>query len=233
MDEENFRRLFADPDYRPDMLKIYPTVVVERTALYRQWQRGDYRPLGLEEVVDLLAAVKAAIPPWVRIQRIQREINVPDIRAGPRSGNIRQLVRARMESSGTRCRCIRCREVGAATEENLVGLRTMEYEASGGKEVFLALEDEAETIYGYARLRLGSRAFLRELKVFGQVVAIGDAPGSRWQHRGFGSRLLRECEAIARSDGRPELLVTSGVGAREYYRRFGYERRGVYMGRSL
>jgi len=102
MDEENFRRVFEDPAYRPDMLKIYPTVVVERTALHRQWLLGKYAPPGNEETADLLAAVKAKVPPWVRIQRIQREINAPDIRAGPQKGNLREIVRERMRAAGTR-----------------------------------------------------------------------------------------------------------------------------------
>jgi len=234
MDVENFRRLFEDPDYRPDMMKIYPTVVVERTALHRQWLLGEYRPLETEEVVDLLAEVKAFVPPYVRIQRIQREINAQDIRGGTTKGNVRELVAKRMNEQGTSCKCLRCREVGLRRDDAEPVLHRQEYEASDGKEVFLSYDDEAETVYAFARLRLGGRAFLRELKVYGQIVPIGGEPQGRWQHRGLGGLLLQECEHIAAEehDG-GELAVTSGVGVRGYYRRFGYERSGPYMAKRL
>ena len=46
--------------------------------------------------------------------------------------------------------------------------------------------------------------------------------------------MLAECERIAAEEhGRQELLVTSGVGVREYYRRFGYMQSGPYMAKAL
>ena len=75
---------------------------------------------------------------------------------------------------------------------------------------------------------------MRELKVFGQVVPISAEPGDRWQHRGYGAKLLMECERIASEEhDRHSLLVTSGVGVREYYRRFGYARAGPYMSKTI
>ena len=235
MDVENFRRVFGDPDFRPDMLKIYPTVVVAGTALYNQWRLGKYSPLDTEAVVDLLAEVKALVPPWVRIQRIQREINVPDVQAGPRSGNMRELAQRRMVERGTRCRCLRCREVGSRTGSPDLAVKRTDYTASGGHEVFLSFEDEVDTVYAYARLRVcASGAFLRELKVYGQVVPIGEGAGRRWQHRGLGGQLLAECMGIACNEFSWDTLqVTSGVGVRLYYRRFGGERLGQYMAVKL
>lgn len=237
-DLESFRLVFEDPDYRPDLLKIYPTLVLAGTGLHRLWQRGEYDPLDTEEVVDLLARIKAVVPPWVRIQRIQREIEVPSVRAGPRKGHLRELALARLRADGGRCRCIRCREVGLLREP----ARSFEprmfetrYEAAGGTEVFLSLEDDGRTrLAAYARLRLGpTGAFLREVKVLGPVVPIHEGPGPRWQHRGLGRSLVRRCESIAAESGERAVRVTSGVGTREYYRRLGYVRDGPYMARSL
>ena len=223
-DLESFRAIFDDAAFRPDMLKIYPTLVLPGTGLHALWRRGDYEPMTTEEVVDLVAAMKAIVPSWVRIQRIQREIGVPEVAAGLAAGNVRELARARLAAQGKRCACIRCREVGLRPRTyaaDAVELRRQDYEASGGHEVFLSLDLSDESLVGYARLRrCGSHAYLRELKVFGHVAPLDGAPASEWQHRGFGARLLEACEGIARDEwGLAVIRVTSGVGVREYYRR--------------
>ncbi len=238
-DLESFRAIFEDPEYRPDFLKIYPTLVLPGTGLYAMWTNGRYTPLSTEEAVDLVARVKAIVPPWVRIQRIQREIGADVIVGGPSKGDLRVRAQRRLAEDGGRCRCIRCREIGllrVSPAPEAVRLHRTEYEASGGLEVFLSFEDApGDVLVGYARLRIApAGAFLRELKVFGQVVPIAEEPGERWQHRGYGAKLLAECERIAFEEfGRRELLVTSGVGVREYYRRFGHARKGPYMAKSV
>jgi len=228
-DLESFRIIYEEEAFRPDMVKIYPTLVLPGTGLHALWRRGEYEPMTTDEVVDLLAAVKALTPPWVRIQRIQREIGVPEVAAGLAVGNVRELARARLETESLRCRCIRCREVGLRKrvfEDERMELRRQEYGASGGREVFLSYELGDETLVGYARLRrCAAGAFLRELKVFGQVVPIHGEPRAEWQHRGFGARLVQECERIARVEwGAPDLFVVSGVGVREYYRAYARRR---------
>ncbi len=224
----DLRRLFLDEAYRPDMLKIYPTLVVPGTALHRQWRMGLYHEMDLEAAIDLLVQFKAQVPPWVRIQRIQREIPAAQISAGVRKGDLRNLVAERMRAEGRRCRCLRCREVGLRPgsppeAQNLEEMRR-DYPASGGREVFLSLEEPSrDVVVAYARLRgtVQGRAFLRELRVFGQVVPLAEGPGERWQHRGIGRGLLAGAEAIARDEwGCTTLLVTSGVGVRPYYRRY-------------
>jgi elongator complex protein 3 len=118
---------------------------------------------------------------------------------------------------------VRCREVGLrrrAFAEDELRFQRQGYDASGGREEFLSYELDDESLVAYARLRSCSTgAYLRELKVFGQVVPLAAPPTSDWQHRGFGGRLLEACEAIARDEwGECVLRVTSGVGVREYYR---------------
>ncbi len=75
---------------------------------------------------------------------------------------------------------------------------------------------------------------MRELKVFGRLVPIHESAGERWQHRGFGRRLMAECERIARDEfRRSRIRVTSGVGVRGYYRSLGYRVERPYMERTL
>ena len=62
------------------------------------------------------------------------------------------------------------------------------------------------------------------------MVPLGHREKEKWQHRGYGEELLAEAERIAREEyDKTKLLVISGIGARNYYRKFGYEREGPYM----
>ena len=246
----DLRRLFQDESFRPDMMKVYPTLVVEGTTLARQYEAGVYQPYDLDTVVELLSELKSFIPKWHRIMRIQREIPAHDIVAGVRNGNLRELVLRRAAEKGHACSCIRCREVALSdpnelSESDELTLNLERYEASGGTEVFGSFEYErSEKIAAFIRMRVPSEnahrpemkssCVVRELKVYGRLVPVGERSASAWQHRGLGSALLREMERLAAEefDAR-RMLVTSAVGTRDYYRGFGYARLGPYVGKRL
>jgi elongator complex protein 3 len=246
----HYRRLFEDASFRPDMLKLYPTLVMEGTGLHELWKKGEYAPMTAGEAADFLAEAKSHFPRWVRVQRIQRDIPSQLIGAGVEKSNLRQLVRKRMAEKGLSCRCIRCREVGhlGIRLENgpEPSLLSEQYDASGGREAFIHLETGEGGLAGYVRLRRpspqahrpelsgGKSAVVRELRVLGELVPIDREPGGKWQHRGLGARLMAEAERVARDEWKMErLLVNSGAGARGYYRKMGYERVGPYMGKEL
>lgn len=243
-----FRTLFEDERFKPDYLKIYPTLVTEGTRLHGMWELGNYAPLEVEDAVELLAKVKSILPKWVRLQRIQRDIPAYQVLAGIRKSNIRQLAKERLEEMGGRCRCIRCREVGHGTlagiEPENIELTMEEYRACGGKEHFISFEDmEKDILIGFIRLRfphaphrqeLLGAALVRELHVYGSMVPPGfSAEEKQWQHRGYGEELLAQAEEMARSAGYGKIAVTSAIGVRDYYRKFGYEREGPYMTKKL
>ncbi|MFB6106780.1 MAG: tRNA uridine(34) 5-carboxymethylaminomethyl modification radical SAM/GNAT enzyme Elp3 [Halobacteriaceae archaeon] len=244
MCREDFRRLFADPAFRPDYLKIYPTLVVRGTRVYDMWRRDEFEPLGNEDAAELVAEIKRDLPPYVRLQRVQRDIPADFIDAGVWKSNLRQLARERMADHGWSCDCIRCREVGLndpETDPEDADLDVLTYEAAGGTEHFLSVETPDDLLVGFCRLRfpddpvrreLTDAAIVRELHVYGNEVAIGD-DGADWQHRGFGERLLRRAEAMAADAGYDKLAVISGIGAREYYRERGYHQDGPYVSRYL
>jgi elongator complex protein 3 len=252
MDLENARMVFQDERFKPDMIKIYPTLVIEGTELHDMWKRGDYEPLSTEDAAKVVARIKRITPPWVRIQRVQRDIPSPLVEEGVKKSNLRQLAQKELHRNGHECRCVRCREIGhkLGTDPSMplaedVSLVRREYDASGGKEVFLSFEVEwKDALVGYARLRRPSSdadrkemqgaGIVRELKVFGPMVPIGNEALSEWQHRGYGKKLLMYADSIVKDEwGLDRILVTSGIGAREYYRKFGFERVGPYMGKSL
>ncbi|MCL1811531.1 MAG: tRNA uridine(34) 5-carboxymethylaminomethyl modification radical SAM/GNAT enzyme Elp3 [Methanomassiliicoccaceae archaeon] len=236
-DLECFERIFEDQDFRPDMLKFYPTLVISGTELFDMWEDGRYVPYDVCTAVELLSKMKSAVPEYARIQRIQRDIPAPQIAAGILKSNIRQLVKGYMDDHGLSCRCIRCREVGHTGEEledpDLILQKILEYKASGGAERFISLEYN-DSIVGYVRLRVDDTdtATVRELKVFGRVASIG-SDGEDWQHRGFGKELMNEAERLAALDGKRRIRVTSGTGVRGYYRALGYVLEEPYMVKDL
>ena len=238
-DYESFRQAFSDERFMPDMLKIYPTLVIKGTELYEMWKRGEYTPYSLDETIDLLARVKSEIiPPWVRIQRIQRDIPAPLIEAGVKKSHLRSLVQERLKEEGKRCGCIRCREIGRTQTaiENITpdnsDLMIREYRASGGEERFISYEYD-DRIVGFVRLRLDDNATVRELKVFGSLVPISEHSDSGVQHRGFGENLLEIAEGMSADSGYERIRVTSGIGVREYYRKNGYRPERPYMVKEI
>src|SRR4030066_1372374 len=188
-----FKRVFADPGFKPDMIKIYPCLVMEGTKTHDWFQAGEYTPYSTEEAANLIAQVKRVIPPWVRVMRVQRDIPARLIIAGVKKSNLRQLVHDKLASKGEKCRCIRCREVGhreavdnVKPDLDKVKLLRTTYEASEGEEVFLSAEDpENDVLIGYLRLRIpsskahrteiaaGPAAVVRELHVYGSLVPVG------------------------------------------------------------
>jgi len=249
-DLEDLRRLFEEEAFRPDMSKLYPTLVVPGTSLSRQFKRGKYKPYSLETVVELLSDMKRFVPVWHRIMRIQREIPANEIEGGVRAGNLRQLVLGRAREKGYNCSCIRCREVllrepDAMSKEDSLEYQEQRYTASDGDEVFGSYEfARSGVISAFVRMRAPSAmahrpemrgsAVVRELRVYGRTVRVGYRQSDAWQHRGLGADLMRRMERVAMEDFDAKgLLVTSAVGTRNYYRKLGYERAGPYMGRCL
>lgn len=256
-DVRMLRELFENPSFKPDMLKIYPCLVMPGTELYNEWKAGRFEPIGSEEAVERIVEATKFFPPWVRVMRMQRDIPASLIAAGVKNGNLHQMVVRELKKRGQKCRCIRCREVfspyrlaenGAQEKPKPLNLTLVErsYEASWGMEHFLSFEDvEQDLLAGFIRLRLPkkshrkeitqSTALIRELHVYGQEVEIGrqEHEGVRVQHLGIGKSLLLRAEEIAQDAGKDKMVIISGVGARPYYARLGYCQEGPYMSKKL
>jgi elongator complex protein 3 len=249
-----YKRVFADPDFKPDMIKIYPCLIIAGTKANEWYQNGEYQPYTTEQATEVIVEIKKIIPPWVRVMRVQRDIPARLILAGAKKGNLRELAQEKLHADGFRCQCIRCREVGhrlvvdkVKPDLEKVKIYTQTYDASEGKEVFISAEDkEKDVLLGYLRLRIpsakafrpeitaASSAIVRELHVYGQLVPVGKHLDGAWQHKGFGADLLREAERLSREAfGKEKLLVISALGTRRYYRRLGYVQDGVYVSKKL
>ncbi len=248
-DLKMFEEIFKNPDFKPDLLKIYPLALVKSSILYKWHLQGKYKPHSKQELVKLLVEIKKIIPYWIRIQRIVRDIPSKDIiEGGAKISNLREIVQKEMQEKGLKCRCIRCREVkeNYNPKEKLYLLRE-DYKASAGKEIFLSFEDKIRRkLYALLRLRIPSQyyenrsrniipvlkeaAIIREVHTYGQMTPVGEK-GLQPQHRGLGKKLIKEAEKIVKKEfGLKKIAIISGVGVRSYYRqKLAYRLKDTYM----
>ena len=240
-DKEMFKKLFSDPDFQPDQLKIYPCVILKTSPLYKLWKQGKHKSYSKKQLVDLLVKIKEKIPPYVRIIRVIRDIPSQSIIAGNKITNLRQI----LQQKGVKCRCIRCREP-RALESGIMNyeLRRRNYEASDGQEIFLSFEDvKNDKLLAFLRLRitnnwtlpvLKNSALIRELHVYGQMVPIKKRFKKVPQHTGLGKKLMKKAEEITKKEfGFSKMAVISGIGVREYYQKLGYKLKEEYMIKKL
>lgn len=245
-DYEDFQRLWSDPAIRPDELKIYPNSLLKETELYGYYERGLYLPYEEADLVALIARCKPHVPPYCRINRVFRDIPSPNIVAGNKKTNLRQLVQEHMRQRGMVCRCLRCREVrGQEVAFEQLRLDVLSYDTDINRELFLSFVTPDDKVAGFLRLSLPNSpavvpiaeireaAMIRELHVYGPALGLGSDSAGEAQHLGLGRRLVEHARDLARAAGYPTLAVISAIGTRGYYRRLGFEMGELYMVQSL
>lgn len=258
-DAEDFRKLWSDVNNKgglcPDEIKIYPTQLLKNAELYNYWQRGEYRPYTEEELIHLLADVKARVPQYCRVNRVIRDIPSTNVVAGNKRTSLRQDAILEMTSRGIACQCIRCREVRQERiDASQLALRDIVYQPdylageAATEEHFISYVTPNDKIAGYLRLSLpvhveGERdsnlndlresAIIREIHVYGQSLQVGTEQSGAAQHIGLGTSLIKEAERITRSAGINRLSVISAIGTRIYYRGRGFLDGNLYQWKSL
>ena len=251
MDVQMFKDLFSGKDHHPDMLKVYPCVILKSTLLYKWWSRKEleYQPYDDETLTQVLADCEREVPEYVRIIRIIRDIPATYIVASSKKSNLRESVDEYQEKRGVVQKDIRAREIRdreVLPEE--FELTHVTYETKTGTEIFLQFENKKEnSLAAFCRLRLPrwneikgfeehdnlsvlpGKALIRELHTYGRMAKIG-AQGEQSQHMGFGRRLVIEAERIAKERGYEGVAIIAGVGVREYYnKKLGYTLDRTYM----
>lgn len=241
-DREDFKRLWEQGTFNPDELKIYPCQLLEKTELYEIWSHGGYRPYSEETLLDLIADIKTTVPKYCRINRIIRDIPSTYVVSGNKNTSLRQDIQREMARRGTKCACIRCREIRktrVAPQE--VTLNDLVYHPAHAEEHFLSFDTQDDKLAGFLRLslpkdsrvtgisELEGAAIIREVHVYGQSLEVGEERSGIAQHSGLGSRLIEESEKIARDKGFQRLAVIAAVGTRAYYGQRGFELGEYYM----
>jgi len=231
----------------PDEIKIYPTQLLEDTELYGYWLRGEYQPYTTGQLIDLIADVKLTIPRYCRVNRVIRDIPSPHVVEGNRRTSLRQDVQAELTRRGTRCECIRCREVrGRQVDSGQLTLDDLVYPTEFAEEHFVSYVTQEDQIAGFVRLSLPTpdspdtgipdldgAAIIREVHVYGQSLPVGAEQTGAAQHTGLGTRLLEVAEQVAHKKGYRRMAVIAAVGTRQYYLERGFERGDLYLVKSI
>lgn len=243
-DREDFARLFDDPDFRPDELKIYPCSLIESADLMAEYQRGTWQPYPTADLTDLIADCLAAVPEYCRVTRVIRDIPGTDIVDGNKVTNLRQVAELRLVRGGRTLRDIRAREIRSqSVDVAMLTLDEQRYASSAGTEVFLQWITGTRQIAGFLRLllpaepsfiaELGAAAIIREVHIYGQQIGIGVSVVGKAQHRGLGTRLIERAAEIAETAGYDRVAVIAAVGTRGYYRKRGFVDGVLYQHRLL
>lgn len=244
-DREDFARLWED--FCPDEIKIYPNQLLANAELYEYWQRGEFKPYTTQELIDLIAEIKPTIPRYCRVNRVIRDIPSTNVVEGNRRTSLRQDVHDEMKRRGTRCECVRCREVrGKSVEAASLELDDLVYQAGAAEEHFISYVTPDDRLAGFVRLSLPGKdspqtelsdldgaALIREVHVYGQSLPVGAEKEGAAQHAGLGTRLLAEAERVAQINGFKRMAVISAVGTRGYYLERGFERGELYLIKTL
>ena len=236
-DVEDFDRLFSDPGFRPDEIKIYPCSLVPGLELERHYRSGAWRPYTHQELLEVLSECLRRIPEYCRLTRLVRDIPSHYIPVGNKATNLREVVTAHLADQGFRSRDIRAREIrGHPCDPETLRLTSIGYDTGVGREHFLQFVTPEDRIAALLRLSLpanGGSAMIREAHVYGVAADLGERSPGKAQHAGLGRQLIERAARLAAEAGRRELVVISAVGTRPYYRSLGFRDRGLYQHRSL
>lgn len=252
IDRDMFYRVLREEEFQADQWKIYPCETTPFSEIEKWFKAGKYQHYSDEELLELIIDVKSHVHPWIRLNRVIRDIPNQYILDGNSQTNLRQVILDEMKKRGIKCRCIRCREVKKIPKAidlmSQAKLVIRNYPASNGQEYFISYESptEEEYLYGFCRLRLSPKAgyaddvptfkvlkdtaLIRELHVYGKVNCVNStATVGESQHHGFGKLLMEKAEEIAKDNDYSRIAVISGIGARAYYQKLGYHLEETYM----
>lgn len=234
----------ARPDLCGDQIKLYPTETTAYTEIEKWYREGKYVPYPVEDMTQLLYDTKKAMYPWIRVNRLVRDISKPYIICSSNHPNSGQIILDMLKQNGDVCWCTRCREAKEKEWDGTYQLVVRQYEASGGIEYFVSAESPDKlTLYGFARLRLCQPAvevfpelegcaLIRELHVYSNMNPVGENLKTV-QHHGIGKKLMATAEQIAKDNGYDRIAVISGIGVQRYYEKIGYfndsEGKGDFM----
>ncbi len=243
-DKQDYEKLFTDPSFKPDELKVYPCSLLASAELMRYYQDGLWQPYSREELLDVLSYALTHTPEYCRLTRVIRDIPSTDIVEGNKKTNFRQIAQQHLDKLGQQMKDVRAREIRHEEfNEDEIQLDEVKYETDVSQEIFLQFvlpkKNQPNKIVAFLRLSLPTQepfikelsesALIREIHVYGRAVQIGQKGKQRPQHLGFGTKLIQKAKEISILAGYKKLAVISGIGTKEYYRKKGFNDGELYQ----
>jgi ELP3 family radical SAM enzyme/protein acetyltransferase len=161
LDKWMFYQAINNQQLQFDDVKIYPTAVCQsdnpniivKSDILDWYKAGTYMPYAdknINDLIDVLVYYKTNIQPWIRIQRLVRDIPEKSIHAGyEKISNLRQLLQNRMTKHGLKCYCIRCMEIGDGKQSQKNNsspiLVVRNFKASDSLEYFISIETHKQS----------------------------------------------------------------------------------------
>ncbi len=254
-DKKNYEKLFSSPSYKPDEIKIYPCSLLESAPLMNYYQQGKWKPYSEQELYDVIAYCLQNTPPYCRITRVVRDIPSPDIVAGNKKTNFRQIVTQKLTKKRVKLLDIRSREIrNHDFKHDQIIMTQFNYKTTVSKEVFLqclaplagqSLDTDFDDLklLGFLRLTLPKKvnyikelkncAIIREVHVYGKALRISKQEGGKTQHLGLGKQMIKQALKIAQEKNYHYLAVISAIGTRRYYQKLGFELDQLYQKHEL
>ena len=175
IDYSMVNRVFRGNDLQLDYCKIYPCLDLPFTKIRKMKEAGTWKPIAetrFPEFLDFLAYTMSIVPPWTRVNRVQRDFPEASIKnnglgyvSDTIRTNLQQIVTQHMEKKDMACYDIRSREVRNAiidTQLPRAQLYIRTYRANDGTEFFISVEIPNTTqnhfddtkLLGLCRLRI-------------------------------------------------------------------------------
>lgn len=242
-DISDFKKLFSDPDFKPDELKLYPCSLIASAELMQYYNKGLWKPYSYDQLLDVLSASISLTPEYCRLTRVIRDIPSTDIVVGNKLTNFRQIAEDKLKKVGEESIDIRAREIrGEVFNEDEIEFKVTDYQTSVSEEKFLQFivnKNGREKILAFLRLsfptdkqfinELKNSAMIREIHVYGSVMNLGEKGKDKVQHLGLGTRLIEKAREFSKKAGYQKLNVISAIGTREYYRKRGFQDGDLYQ----
>ena len=193
MDVQMFKDLYNSKDFHPDMLKIYPCVILKTSLLYKMFTKRlykdpvtkeikefTYQPYNDDTLIKVLAYSEREIKNYTRVIRMIRDIPATYILASSKKSNMRELVDDYQKKNNFIQQDIRAREIrDTEVDGKDFDLRVTEYDTEYGREYFLEYinKNDNDKLAGFCRLRLQSDHFDSELAKYENLKCLTDKCG--------------------------------------------------------
>lgn len=153
IDYETVKDVFLNSTLQLDYCKIYPCLDLPFTEI-RKWKlEKEWTPIAetdFKNFLQFLVYTMSIVPPWTRINRVQRDFPVASIKnnhlgyvSDTIKTNLQQVVTLEMEQQGLKCYDIRTREIrGLIIDDTLneASLFIRIYRTLNGTEFFISVE---------------------------------------------------------------------------------------------